>query len=306
MSSAKIIDSREEAEDEKKENPRRVYDTPGKGILWGWEVTAYVWTKAVASGVFLVPFLALVFNWAPVATSTQWMAAETALLFLILTTILLVMDLDQPMRFLYVLLRPQWHSWLTLGGYALTIYGGLLTLWCVATALDIDALAGTVQGIAALFAVITAVYTAFLFAQAKGRDFWQSPTLPLHMIVHAVMAGAAIFAVTGIFTGSLSTWNRYLTNVIYVSIIVNVIVLLFELLTTHSTADAKRVVSMIFAGRYSVSFYIGVVLIGNVLPLSLVWIGGPVPLAAAGLCLLVGIYITEHIWVRAPQTIALS
>ncbi len=294
------------AEDVKKENIRRVYDTPGKGVLWGWEVTAYVWTKAIAAGVFLVPFLAMVFNWAPVTASTQWMAAETGLLFLFLTTVLLVMDLDQPKRFLYVLLRPQWHSWLTLGGYALTIYGVLLTLWCVATSLNIEALAGAVQGIAALFAVITAVYTAFLFAQAKGRDFWQSPTLSLHMIVHAIMAGAAVFAVTGIFTGSLSMWNRYLTNVIYVSIIINVMVLLFELLTTHSTADAKRVVSMIFSGRYSVSFCIGVILIGNILPLSLVWIGGPAPLATAGLCLLVGIYITEHIWVRAPQTIALS
>ncbi|SVC42512.1 uncharacterized protein METZ01_LOCUS295366, partial [marine metagenome] len=94
-------DMAEIAENVKKENIRRVYDTPGKGVLWGWEVTAYVWTKAIAAGVFLVPFLAMVFNWAPVTASTQWMAAETGLLFLFLTTVLLVMDLDQPKRFLY-------------------------------------------------------------------------------------------------------------------------------------------------------------------------------------------------------------
>jgi formate-dependent nitrite reductase membrane component NrfD len=296
----------EKAQDVVTENTRCVYDAPGKGVLWGWDVTAYVWTKAIASGVFLVPFLAMVFDWAAVTASTRWLAAETGLLFLILTTILLVMDLDQPKRFLYVLLRPQWHSWLTLGGYALTIYGGLLTLWCVATTFDMPALAGAAQGVGALFAILTAVYTAFLFAQARGRDFWQSPTLSLHMIVHAVMAGAAVFAVTGVFTGSITAWNRYVSNVIYVSVIVNVMVLLFELLTTHSTADAKRVVTMILSGRYSMSFCIGVVLIGNVLPLWLVWLGGPASLAAAGLCLLIGIYITEHIWVRAPQTIALA
>src|SRR4051794_12863958 len=34
---------------------RRVYDAPGKGVLWGWEVAAYVWTKAIAAGAFLVP-----------------------------------------------------------------------------------------------------------------------------------------------------------------------------------------------------------------------------------------------------------
>ena len=30
--------------------PRRVYDAPVKGILWGWEVSAYVVTKAVSAG----------------------------------------------------------------------------------------------------------------------------------------------------------------------------------------------------------------------------------------------------------------
>ncbi len=33
---------------------RRVYDTPDKGILWGWEVTAYVMTKAIAAGAELL------------------------------------------------------------------------------------------------------------------------------------------------------------------------------------------------------------------------------------------------------------
>ena len=29
---------------------KRVYDAPSKGILWGWEVSAYIWTKGIASG----------------------------------------------------------------------------------------------------------------------------------------------------------------------------------------------------------------------------------------------------------------
>src|SRR5688572_8376627 len=28
---------------------RRVYDAPDKGVLWGWEVSAYVWTKAISA-----------------------------------------------------------------------------------------------------------------------------------------------------------------------------------------------------------------------------------------------------------------
>ncbi|MBT8231622.1 MAG: 4Fe-4S dicluster domain-containing protein, partial [Bacteroidia bacterium] len=37
------------------EQAKQVYNTPDKGILWGWEVSAYVWTKAVAAGMLLVP-----------------------------------------------------------------------------------------------------------------------------------------------------------------------------------------------------------------------------------------------------------
>ncbi len=56
--------------------------------------------------------------------------------------------------------------------------------------------------VTAVFAVLLAVYTAFLFAQAKGRDFWQSPTLPIHMLVHSVMAGAAVFLIVSLIIGN--------------------------------------------------------------------------------------------------------
>ena len=40
-------------------------------------------------------------------------------------------------------------------------------------------------------AAAAAVYTAYLFAQAKARDLWQSPLLPPHLAVQAALAGAA-------------------------------------------------------------------------------------------------------------------
>ena len=35
-------------------------------------------------------------------------------------------------------------------------------------------------------AALTAVYTAFLFAQSKARDLWQNPLLPVHFGVQAM------------------------------------------------------------------------------------------------------------------------
>ena len=50
-----------------------------------------------------------------------------------------------------------------------------------------------------VLAVLSAVYTAFLFAQAEGRDLWQSPLLSAHLLVQAVMAGAAGLLLLGLF-----------------------------------------------------------------------------------------------------------
>jgi hypothetical protein len=46
--------------------------------------------------------------------------------------------------------------------------------------------------------------------------------------------------------------------------------------------------------------------LGNVVPLLLIALGGPILFAVASVLVLVGIYVTEHIWVRAPQLIPLS
>ena len=37
-----------------------------------------------------------------------------------------------------------------------------------------------------ILAVGVAIYTAFLFGQAEGRDLWQSPLLPFHLLVQAL------------------------------------------------------------------------------------------------------------------------
>ncbi|MCH7673871.1 polysulfide reductase NrfD [candidate division KSB1 bacterium] len=301
-SAEKIISKTEEVIKE----AQRVYDAPDKGVVWGWEVSAYVWTKAIATGAFLVPFLAMAFGLTPVQDMTQWLGISLGLIFLAITGGLLIKDLDKPARFAYLLLRPQWRSWLVRGGYAIGIYGALLTLCGAANFFGWTNILTPVTWGSAIFAIITAVYTAFLFAQAKGRDFWQSPTLSLHMLVHAVMAGAAAFALLSLFMESSEAWLGFLRTLFYSSIAFNLCVIAIEMLTAHPTADSKKVVQMIVSGQFSRLFWMGTLIVGNLLPALLIWLGGSALFAAAGVLVLIGVYITEHIWVRAPQLIPLS
>ncbi len=288
--------------------PRRAYDVADKGILWGWEVSAYVWTKAIAAGAFLVPFLAWAFGFAEVEASTQWIGLGLGLLFLTATGVLLIMDLDRPDRFLSVLLRPQWNSWLVKGGYAITAYGGLLSLLGLATWMGWQAILPATMWVTAVIAVVVAIYTAFLFAQAKGRDFWQSPTLALHMLIHSFLAGAAFFGLLSLFTSTSADWLPFLKIVLLLSLAFNLFTMLLELTITHPTEDAKRTVKMILKGRYKNKFWWGVIGLGNILPIAILTIMGTssTAIALAGAAVLIGIYLTEDIWVEAPQRIPLS
>lgn len=284
---------------------RRVYDTPDKGILWGWEVSAYVFTKAIAAGAFLMPFLALVLGYEVSATAKLW-SAGISLIFLALTGLFLVMDLDRPDRFLNVLLRPQWNSWLVKGGYTISVFGLLVTVWGANTFFELGIPEMPLLWVTAFFAILLAIYTAFLFAQAKGRDFWQSPTLPLHMLVHSVMAGASIFVLASIVFGTES-WKTILENTLIIALIVNVFTLITELTITHPTTSAKKVVKMITKGRYKNLFWGVTVMVGNIIPLLFLLVGKTEPLLiGSSVLVLIGIIATEKIWVEAPQRIPLA
>ncbi len=286
---------------------RRVYDAPDKGILWGWEVSTYVWTKAISTGVFLVPFLAWVMGKSgSISPETWWWSLGLSIVFLSLTTVFLVKDLDKPTRFLYVIFRPQWHSWLVRGGYALAIFGGMLALWALSLWFEWDGFNAPVLWLTAGFAVLTAVYTAFLFAQAKGRDFWQSPALTLHMLLHSIMAGAASLLLLGIVTGLTENWAVFLTTVLATATAFNLLTIVIELVTSHPTQDSKEVANMIIKGQYAHLFWWGVIISGNLLPLCILWFGPGAALPFAGALVLAGIFITEKIWVEAPQRISLT
>ncbi len=289
-----------------KENTRRAYDAPAKGAVWGWEVSAYVWTKAIAAGAFLLLLLGQWLGNVSPGDTAMWAGWGGSLIFLALTGLLLIKDLDKPARFAYVLLRPQWRSWLVKGGYAITVYGGLLALWGHAKYWHHSALQQFAEIAGVIFAAIVAIYTAFLFAQAKGRDFWQSPALPLHMLIHAVMAGAAFFALLAPASVGANDWHQFIARMLNIAIISNLVVLAIELLTPHPTTDAKRAVAMITKGRFRNLFYVGTLLLGNLLPAALLFVFGIEMLPLAGAFTLLGIYITEHIWIRAPQMIPLS
>lgn len=283
--------------------PRRAYDVRPRSPAWGWQVVAYTWTKSLAAGSFLAILAARFLSGAEAAARVGVALGSVALVFLVLTAGLLVADLKQPARFLYVLLRPQWRSWLVRGAYCLTAFGGLLTVWLLAQFLEQATLAESLLWPGAALAVVSAVYTAFLFAQAKGRDFWQNPLLSLHLLAHALLAGgAAWLIVDALLPGVSSPMPRYF---LLGTLLFSLLALAAEHLTLPPTTDARLAMEWITGpmGRW---FWLGGVGLGHGLPIAWLLFGPPSGDIAAAVLALVGLYVLEMLWVEAPQRVPLS
>ena len=276
---------------------RRVYDSPSKGVLWGWEVPAYVWTKAIATGTFLMMAVWSLINGGLDKTS-EMTGLVTTLVFMGLTGGLLVKDIDRPDRFLYVLLRPQWKSWLVRGAYIITVFGGLVSLKLLDNYLQLGFDWLWIPGI--VFAGLGAVYTAFLFNQARARDLWQTPIQSaIHMLVHAFMAGSVVMMIIAPET------MGWMTNTLLWGIILNIVIMAKEILMPHDTPDTKKAIQLMTKGYYSNMFWTGIV-IGNVFPfIMLIVLTGSMILVAGGLAI-IGIFLTEFVRIRVPQMIPLS
>lgn len=281
----------------------RTYDAPQRGVLWDWEVVAYLWTKSVSAGVLFVPLLLNVAGLMPLRLRLERSMALASLAFLALTGALLVKDLDQPRRFLSVVLRPQWRSWLVRGAYVLGAFGACGAAW----ALHLFFGDGPVVGLRVALVILgalTAVYTAFLFAQAKGRDLWQSRLLPLHMLVTSVMTGSAALLLMAL-VGGLGVEGPAVVA-LAAAILLHLALLAAEFALPHAAPDTRTALRFMTRGALRVPFWSALAL-GNVLPLALLAAAPGQGLAVfpASVLALTFAAVTDHVWVRAPQLVPL-
>ncbi|MBM3225735.1 MAG: 4Fe-4S ferredoxin, partial [Candidatus Tectomicrobia bacterium] len=288
---------------------RTVYNV-GHAIPWGKNVSLYIWTKSLATGTFLLSAIGVGTGMVQDNPLLTWGALVLALLFLGLTSALLILDLKRPERFYTILLRPQWRSWLTIGSYILLAYGGLLGLSFLAALFGATSFRHFLLWPGGLGAVLAAIYTGFLFAQAKGRDFWLSPALPAHLLVHALVAGAALLAIFGVVIPSNPETKSLLHDVVLWGLVVNLLMTLVgELWMPHGTQDAAQAARLILRGIYSRFFWGLVVVLGHVVPILLLALipGAPIGVTlVAGLCALTGLLVFEHLWLMAGQSVPLS
>lgn len=276
---------------------------------WGWRVSAYLLTKSISAGIFLV-LAGLLTAGVGAAGALALPGVLAALVFLGLTTLLLVVDLKRPERFLYILFKPQPRSWLVRGTFILIAYGGLLVVWGAIWLVVRPPLAFT--WLVALLALFTAIYTAFLFGQAEGRDLWQEPLLPASLTAQAVIAGGVALGAGAVVTGQPSGLVHALMVIALGGLLVHALLVALALLTPHATANAAWGKHALTRGEQASRFWGVDIGLGIVLPVALIALALGAPGAAgalfvlAALAALAGLVGYEDAFVRAGQAAPLS
>ncbi len=282
-------------------------------IPWHWPVPAYLVTKGIGSGIFMLLSLGLGLGLFAFDPLTFVAGGFLSLLFIAITTGLLVFDLERPERFLSIVFRPQWKSWLARGAYLLIGFSAVAGLWWLA---ETGAYFGWLPGglAAALrpfalwlglpLAAGAAVYTAFLFGQAEGRDLWQSSLLPLHLVLQALMVGSGLLLVLDLVVVIPTTLSRVVLVTFAATLILDLLVTLFgEFGMPHASEVAAAAAHEISHGAYKNHFWWGSIALGHLAPLALLLAGAPLALALAGLAAIAGLYLFEYAFVMAPQEI---
>jgi formate-dependent nitrite reductase membrane component NrfD len=283
---------------------------------WGLLIVIYLFFGGLSAGAMMLSAAAMLFGRADRHAAIVRNGAILAPLPVILGTALLVFDLGRPFFFwkLFFAIKPLSPMWI--GSWLLALFS-LVTLAYAYLHLPITwqrwpvphaeswrrrlAISGLPLG----FAV--AVYTAVLLGVLVARPLWNTPVLAVLFVLSALSSAAAalMLVVPAREHGVLSTADI----ILLASEGLALAGLLF--FGAVSSSSARHGVSVLAAGDYALTFWLGVVLMGLLVPAALEVRAARVPhgsralAALAAWLVLAGGVLLRYVVVFAGQQSAL-
>ncbi|TGE38032.1 polysulfide reductase [Desulfosporosinus fructosivorans] len=256
-------------------------------VAWGQLIAIYLFLAGIAGGAFLTASLTDLFSKKQYPKVIR-AGAYLALVSIMLGLGLLVLDLGRPLSFWKLLFNVNMGSVMSIGVFIVSGFTGLAfvyayLVWSSATAQKqilvtsantevaatsvgqgIQAMRKPVAAIGVLFSVATATYTGFLLSAVTTNNFWHTPFLgieaipflPILFLVSATSTGLAATLIGAFRGGDLSTYKK-----IDMVLIIAEIVLIFILYLS--------VKPIFFSGSMATLFWLGVVVVGLIVPLLL-------------------------------------
>lgn len=292
----------------KRGESRTVYDTFHK-IPWDTKIIGYLMTKGLSTGLLVLSLIL----WRVGYTSSLfslWMPILSGIL-LAATGGLLITDLRKPERFYYILIRPNWDSWMAWGTIFIVLDGVFTLLWVLSSLFGSKGAMDTLFLPTIIFGSLASIYTGFFFAQGAARDLWKGSENTIDIGVQTVVKGAAGLIFFGMVFPIADKADALaaLGAVLVGGVSLHLAILIFSTMVHRFGSMAhERAVNLLARGALRKDFWWGAIGAGCILPILLIsWQGvGGWSAFLAGLLAVLGAYYWDRVWVKAGQAVPLS
>ncbi len=284
-------------------------------IAWPIWIAIYLFLGGVSAGAFLVAALSDLFGGEKYRSLAR-IAAYLVPVPIIIGLLLLIYDLGLPFSFWKLLIYPNMESVMSIGVYLLGIFTpvAIIYAYLLGSQKD-DSNVGKPQGLQKFLAwagialaIGVAAYTALLLQSVATNAIWATSILPILFLVSAFSTGIALTILVASFAApdageAIHSWTRYDAYLIGGELVV----ILLMILGWALTAGGEVAMQNLVFGGYAPLFWIGVVLLGLIVPLlaeykELQGQAGGVPLGVlASVLILVGGYLLRHVILLSGQ-----
>jgi polysulfide reductase chain C len=267
-------------------------------FVFGWKVIAYLFLAGVGGGASSVGAAFHLIHPETEMVIQSGVILGAPLVFL--GSLLLLFDLGRPQVAFMTFSRPN-KAWISRGSIVLTTFivlGAIQIgtwIWPFHGLKDYPSLHLILNLFNGLFGIFTVIYTGFLFDTTRSIPFWSTPILPLLFLVSGVSTGIFALILSLLLLGTSSgQWIGVLSQLDAFVLVFEALIISFYLHGMHEVTAARASVQRLVKGDLSIPFWVGVILIGLVIPflLEIIWGGEPFAMVLASLCgLLGGVYV---------------
>jgi formate-dependent nitrite reductase membrane component NrfD len=206
--------------------------------------------------------------------------------------------LSKPMRFWRMLLKPR-TSWISRGFIFIWLFLGCaavqlaLSYWVPGTAAET-----AFKVLAGIMAFGVAIYSGFVVGFVGAIKLWNSAIVPILFVVAGLTGGLAILVLSTLGDSALVGDVAAIMRIVVIGYAIAVVIY-FWVATYESTA-ARDSVTRIIQGSIAPVFWIGVVLLGIVIPIILLFTSSAAAaLAVAAVCAIVGGVALRYVILKA-------
>lgn len=284
----------------------RMVETPAH-----WSVPASLLTNSVGGGVLLLLSSALLLEFVPFQLTTLLLAAGLTIVAAVATLALAQWGRRDQISFWQLIRQPDQGGWLSRWIYILLSLVVVVMLW---SAVEIAAAEGAItvnamedvrrplQWITLLLALGGATFPAYFLAQQPACALWRNPLLPVHFVLHALLAGSSLFLLLSAVAPLANGMDTFAQTATWIVLFANLFVMLGgEFAMPRDSAAANQAAHRITSGYYRDFFWWGSVGLGHVAPMGLLLLDHALLAAQTPLYVWIGLFCFDYAYIMAPQ-----